>query len=271
MSKAVASTLFYLPGADAGSTQWRIQSIQMVNWGGFQGHASIQLAPSTTVLSGPSGSGKSTLLDAYIAVMMDSNTQFNGASNDAPGRARGASQRNLVSYLRGKLDAGRDSDTGEWADQVLRGRGSATWGALAITFIDDNQRSYTIARLYYVPRSAVRDGELTRKMCTIDGGIDLRDLEPFVAEKFDKRAVEGRFTGLKMHESYGAFAQAYFTRLGIGANGDGTKAMRLLARIQAGRQVHTVDELYKSMVLEEPGTYQAADAAVAHFKDLEDA
>lgn len=208
MSTAVAATLFYVPGADAGSTQWRIASLQMINWGGFHGYSSVQLAPTATVLSGPSGSGKSTLLDAYIAVMMDANTQFNGASNDAPGRARGASQRNLVSYLRGKLDTGRDIDTGEWADQVLRGRNSATWGALAVTFVDDHQRLYTVARLYYVPRSAVRDGELTRKMCTIDGGFDLRDLETFVPEKFDKRAVEGRFAGLKMYETYGAFAQA---------------------------------------------------------------
>jgi uncharacterized protein YPO0396 len=266
------AALFYLPGADEGITQWKVESLQLVNWGGFHGWATVGFAPTATLLSGASGTGKSTLLDAYVAVMMDSSVPFNGASNDATvGRARGADQRSLVSYLRGKKDTGRDSVTGELADQVLRGRDSATWGAVAVTFIDDNQRRYTVARLYYVPRSAARDGDLTRKMCTIDGTIDLRDVEPFAAEKFDKRAVTGRFANLTMYDTYDAFSQAFFTRLGIGANGDGAKALRLLARIQGGQKVSTVDGLYKSMVIEPPGTYAAADAALAHFQDLEDA
>ncbi|MFC7502217.1 hypothetical protein ACFQRR_09190, partial [Nocardioides sp. GCM10030258] len=58
-------------------------------------------------------------------------------------------------------------------------------------------------------------------------------------------------------------------RLGIGANGDGAKALRLLARIQAGNQVRSVDELYKDMVLERPATYAAADRAIEHFDDLD--
>jgi uncharacterized protein YPO0396 len=262
----------YLPGAGEGTPQWKVETLQLVNWGGFHGHCTVEFASTTTLLSGASGTGKSTLLDGYIALVMDANTPFNGASNDATvGRARSADQRSLVSYLRGKLDTGRDAGTGELSDQVLRGRDSATWGALAVTFIDDSERRYTLARLYYVPRSAARDSDLTRKMCTIDGTIDLRELEQFAESKFDKRAVTARFPNLKMHESYGAFSQAFFTRLGIGAQGDGAKAVRLLARIQGGQQVRTVDDLYKSMVIETPGTYQAADAAIGHFKDLEDA
>jgi uncharacterized protein YPO0396 len=268
----VDQPLLYLPGATEGTTQWKVETLQLVNWGGFHGRTTVTFAPTTTLLSGASGTGKSTLLDAYIAVMMDSGTPFNGASNDATiGRARSADQRSLVSYLRGKVDTNRDSATGELADEVLRGREGATWGALAVTFIDDNQRRYTVARLYYAAPSASKDSDLTRKMCIVEGTIDLRDVAPYVEGKFDKRAVEGRFANLKMYDSYDALSQAFFTRLGIGAHGDGAKALRLLARIQAGHQVRTVDDLYKSMVLEPPGTYAAADAAVEHFKDLEDA
>jgi uncharacterized protein YPO0396 len=271
-AEATQPSVRYLPGAGEGTPQWKVETLQLVNWGGFHGHCTVEFASTTTLLSGASGTGKSTLLDGYIALVMDANTPFNGASNDATvGRARSADQRSLVSYLRGKLDTGRDAGTGELSDQVLRGRDSATWGALAVTFIDDSERRYTLARLFYVPRSAARDSDLTRKMCTIDGAIDLRELEQFAEGKFDKRAVTARFPNLKMHESYGAFSQAFFTRLGIGAQGDGAKAVRLLARIQGGQQVRTVDDLYKSMVIETPGTYQAADAAIGHFKDLEDA
>lgn len=263
--------LLYLPGATDGTTQWKVENLQLLAWGGFHNHTVVEFARATTLLSGASGTGKSTLLDAYIALLMDSNTPFNGASNDATiGRARGSEQRSLVSYLRGKMDTNR-SAAGELEDQVLRGRDSATWGALAVTFIDDHDRRYTVARLYYVPRSATKDSDLGRKMCTVEGTLHLPDLEPFAEAKFDKRAVEARFANLKVHESYTAFAQAFCTRLGIGPHGDGAKALRLLARIQAGHQIPTVDDLYKKLVLEQPGTYAAADAAVEHFKDLEDA
>jgi len=261
--------LLYLAGASEGTTQWRVESLQLLNWGGFDNHHTITFAPTTTLLSGASGTGKSTLLDAYIALMMDSGTAFNGASNDATiGRVRGADQRSLVSYLRGKTDTARDV-SGELTDQVLRGGDGDTWGALAVTFVDDHQQRYTVARLFYVPRSAAKDSDLTRKMCTIDGTVNLLDMEPFVPDKFDKRQVEGRFPNLRMHETYGQFSQAFFTRLGIGAQGDGGKALKLLANIQGGQRVSTVDDLYKRLVLEKPVTYGRADEAVESFVGYE--
>ena len=91
------------------SPQWLAESMQLVNWGGFEGHHTIVFADSATLLSGASGTGKSTLLDAYIALMMDSNTPFNGASNDnVTGRARSGEQRSILSYMRGKIDASRE-------------------------------------------------------------------------------------------------------------------------------------------------------------------
>lgn len=82
--------------------------------------------------------------------------------------------------------------------------------------------------------------------------------------------VTTRFPDLKLYLTYAEFAQALYTRLGIGAGGDGGKALRLLARIQGGQQIRTVDGLYKSLVLEEPATYAAADNAVSHFSDLDE-
>lgn len=262
--------LLYLAGASEGTTQWKAETLQMVNWGGFQGPNPVTFAPGTTLLSGASGTGKSTLLDAYLALMMPSDTQFNGASNDATlGRARNPEQRNLISYLRGKTDTARDSGTNELKDQVLRGQTTPTWGGIAMTFIDDNQRRYTAMRLYYVPRNATVSSQMTMKMATIDGHLDLRLMEPLAETKFDKRSLKTRFPTIHVHDTYSHFAQTLYTRLGIGANGDGAKALRLLARIQAGHQVRTVDDLYKSLVIEEPPTFAAADHAVEHFANLE--
>ncbi|MBD8870615.1 ATP-binding protein [Nocardioides donggukensis] len=263
--------LLHIDGATEGTTQWRAETLQMVNWGGFHGHHTVRLSPGATLLSGASGTGKSTLLDAYIALMMPSDTPFNGASNDATvGRARSADQRNLLTYLRGKTDTSRIEGTDELRDQVLRGiDGAPTWGAVAMTFVNDIDRRYTVTRIYFVRAGASTNSDVTTTFAATDGYLDLARLAPIAASRFDKRTLKANFPTLQPFDKFWEFEQNLHTRLGIGANGDGRKAQRLLARVQAGMQVKTVDGLYKSMVLEEPVTYQHADRAIEHFADLE--
>ncbi|NGZ99508.1 hypothetical protein G5V59_01230 [Nocardioides sp. W3-2-3] len=121
----------------------------------------MPLGGDATMISGASGVGKSTILDAYTALMMPSDTKFNGASNDAvAGRARSAGQRNLLSYLRGAVDVVDDPRTGRPVEQLLRGKGADTWGAVAMTFVNDQGGRFTALRTYYVPRRATRSGDV---------------------------------------------------------------------------------------------------------------
>jgi uncharacterized protein YPO0396 len=250
--------------------QWRAESLQMVNWGGFEGYHRVDLAAPATLLTGASGTGKSTLLDGYIALMMDSNTPFNGASNDnVIGRARSNEQRNVLSYMRGKVDTSREPGTGHLQDEVLRGDDTSTWSGVAVTWRGDAGALFTALRLYFAPTSAARFADITMHMATIDRDFDLAHVEEFAAERFPHRRMTAQFLGLAFHDTYTTFAATLHTRLGIGANGDGGRALKLLARIQGGRQVATVDGLYKTMVLEEPKTFATADRAVEHFDDLE--
>lgn len=252
--------------------QWRAALLQLVNWGGFGGLTVVPLRGDATMISGASGVGKSTILDAYTALMMPSDTKFNGASNDAvAGRARGAGQRNLLSYLRGAVDVVDDPRTGRPVEKLLRGKGSDTWGAIAMTFVNDQGGRFTVLRTYYVPRRATRSGDVQMQLATQDGALPLDTLEVAVPERFHANTLKKLFPGIRVHRTYAEFAAVLHARLGIGANGDGAKALRLLARIQAGNQVRSVDELYKDMVLERPSTFAAADRAIEHFDDLDTA
>ena len=252
--------------------QWRAEAFQLVNWGGFDGHAHFDFAPDSTIVTGASGAGKSTLLDAYIALMMPSDTAFNGASNAAAiGRARSSEQRNLLTYLRGKIDD--TLEDGRTVDRVLRGDGSPTWGAIGMTFVSDVGDRFTAIRAYYAPARASRSSEITMRLITVEASFDLRELEQYARvgeEHFPPRQLKNANTALRTFDSYTTFAQALYTRLGIGIKGDGSKALRLLARIQAGQQIRTVDELYKQMVIERPDSYAKADAAIGYFDTLED-
>lgn len=252
------------------TVQWRAALLQLVNWGGFSGLTTVPLRGDTTMISGASGVGKSTILDAYTALMMPSDTKFNGASNNAvAGRARGVGQRNLLSYLRGAVDVVDDPRTGRPVEQLLRGKNADTWGAVAMTFTNDQGGRFTALRTYYVPRRASRSGDVQMQLATHEGALGLESLEAAVPERFHANTLKKLFPGIRVHRTYAEFAAVLHARLGIGANGDGAKALRLLSRIQAGQQVRSVDELYKEMVLERPSTYAAADRALEHFDDLE--
>jgi uncharacterized protein YPO0396 len=253
-------------------SQWRAHSLQVANWGGFDGLHSIDLDVTSALLSGASGTGKSTILDAYIALMMDSNTPFNGASNDnVMGRARSAEQRNVLSYVRGKIDESRDPETGKVRDIVLRGDGKNTWSAIAMTWVNDDGRHLTAMRLYYAPAATGLSRDVKIEMAIYPDRFDLASVEPFARQDvaFHNSRMRTAFPGLDFFTSYAKFAAALHKRLGIGKQGDGASAMKLLARIQGGRQVTSVDTLYKDMVLERPRTYEAADEALEHFATLE--
>lgn len=259
-------TLFGLIPAASRGQQWVADELQLINWGGYDGEHRVRFAPTATLLCGGSGSGKSTLMDAYVALMMPHTTPFNGASNGAVvGRPRGQEQRNILSYGRGKLDESR-TDEGTKV-RVLRGDGTDTWTAIAMTWVDHDGARFTAVRAWYIPASARVLDDAVKVRGTIHGAFDLRALERAASQHLSDSAV--RATGLDTLATDREFSARLHAVLGIGAAGSGAKAMSLLARIQAGQQITTVDDLYKRMVLEEPETLATAEAVVAHFDGLE--
>lgn len=259
-------TLFGLIPAASRGQQWLAHELQLVNWGGYDGAHRVRFSPDATLLCGGSGSGKSTLMDAYIALMMPHTTPFNGASNGGvTGRPRGEDQRNILSYGRGKIDETR-TEQGTRV-RVMRGDDSDTWTAIAMTWVDHDGSRFTALRAWYIPAGARAVEDTVRVRATLDGPFDLADLAPAAAQRLADAPV--RATGLDTVATDREFTAKLHSVLGIGAAGAGAKAMSLLARIQAGQQITTVDELYKRMVLEEPETLTSADAVVAHFDELE--
>lgn len=261
-------TLFGLIPAASRGQQWVAEDLQLVNWGGYDGGPHrVRFSPGATLLCGGSGSGKSTLMDAYIALMMPHTTPFNGASNGAiVGRPRGLDQRNILSYGRGKIDESRTEDGTKL--EVLRGDGVDIWSAVSMTWVDHDGSRFTAIRAWYIPAAARILEDTVRVRATVTGPFDLKTLETAAALRLSDASIKA--AGLDTLTTDREFAARLHTVLGIGAAGAGSKAMSLLARIQAGQQITTVDDLYKRMVLEEPETLATADAVVTHFDGLED-
>lgn len=263
----MVDTLFGLIPAGSRGQQWVAEELQLINWGGYDGGPHrVRFSPDATLLCGGSGSGKSTLMDAYIALMMPHTTPFNGASNGGvTGRPRGEEQRNILSYGRGKIDESRTEDGTKL--RVLRGDGEDTWSAIATTWLDHDGSRFTAVRAWYIPADARTLEDTTRVRATVSGAFDLSRLEQAAGQRLSDASV--RAAGLETLATDREFSARLQAVLGIGAAGSGAKAISLLARIQAGQQITTVDDLYKKLVLEEPETMATADAVVAHFDELE--
>ena len=56
-----------------------LSSIELYNWGGFQGYHRAEIDPSGTAVIGPTGSGKTTLVDALMTLLC-ANPRYNLAS-----------------------------------------------------------------------------------------------------------------------------------------------------------------------------------------------
>lgn len=263
----MVDTLFGLIPAGSRGQQWVAEELQLINWGGYDGGPHrVRFSPDATLLCGGSGSGKSTLMDAYIALMMPHTTPFNGASNGGvTGRPRGDEQRNILSYGRGKIDESRTEDGTKL--RVLRGDGADTWSAIAVTWLDHDGSRFTAVRAWYIPADARTLEDTTRVRASVNTAFDLARLEQAAAQRLSDTSV--RAAGLETLATDREFSARLQAVLGIGAAGSGAKAISLLARIQAGQQITTVDDLYKKLVLEEPETMATADAVVAHFDELE--
>lgn len=254
---------------------WRLSSLQMTNWGTFDGVGHVmRFSPNTTLISGAPGSGKSTLLDAYLAVMMPgSRLRFNEASNETTGRNRDAAtgQRTLLSYLRGKTGEFRERGSAEKRDTLLRGNDKPTWGAVAANFINDSGGEFSAIRLYFVATAASTDSDIAKMGLTADTHVDTDTFHKVITNKgFRREDLETHFP-VKCHTRPTEFDATVQLRLGIGTGGEGAEALILLSRIQSGKAMESVDTMFKELVLDTPETFERADTVVEAFTDTESA
>lgn len=253
-----------MEGFDPAIAQFRLERIQLVNWGPFHGHHVIDVHRDGTLVTGPSGAGKSTLLDAMICVLMDRSVTFNAAAHDD---AVGSKERTFYSYARGKSGSRRDATRGSRAIYLREG---TTWSAVALTWRNKAAKTVTACRAMHLTRAAASDSDITHALMLAEGDLDVRDLEPAAAQAMRQDAVRRALPQVSTFgNEYGRYVARLSALVGIrGQDGDTGKAIRLLHKAQSSKGVHNIDETFKRFVLDDSKVATRRDAAVEQFLSL---
>lgn len=230
--------------------------LELYNWGGFQGYHRAEIDPYGTAVIGPTGSGKTTLVDALMTLLC-ANPRYNLASTGGH-----ESDRDLVSYVRGVSGPG---DGGIEQSHIARQGKTVT--AIAVTLERDGAQvrlgtvlwfegtsssATDLKKLWLLSESPEQTLELWLNLHHAGGMRALRQMEK-----------DG--TGIWPYPSKKAYLARLRDYFEVGEN-----AFTLLNRAAGLKQLNSIDEIFRELVLDDRSAFERAEEVVSSFDDLTD-
>lgn len=256
--------------------QYRIEEVQVLNWGGYGGLQVMRAGRMSTAILGPSGRGKSTLLDAIASVIMPNPQEFNQAARDDRGRKH---ERTVYSYVRGQTVNRRDDNQRSSTTAYLRPPGSPGFpSGTAITWADEHGNRVTAFRLAWVGPDATGNdavGSATTYGFVHDrfGLAALDGIKPVRAgsSPLSKASLE-RFVDLDRGDVVDPQQSRVHAKMrhvmSMGATEESQRlAMHLLRRAQASKGIFSINALFKEFVLTVPQALDRWQTTLAHYEE----
>ncbi|GAB3547617.1 ATP-binding protein [Arthrobacter tumbae] len=245
--------------------QWRLDGVELVNWGTFQGHHTVNVARDGFLITGHSGSGKSSLLDGIAAVLTPRKwLRFNAAAQDASSRGE---DRSIVSYIRGAWRRQADEVTGEVASDHLRP--GATWSGILLRYRDGRtQHPVVLVKLYHLKRGSNSPSEVSELHIVLQEDVSLPDFEGYARNGLEPRRIKASWPdAATVTDQHSSFSRKFRSLLGIASD----NALLLLHKTQSAKSLGNLDELFRNFMLDEPSTFRLAKTAVEQFSELAEA
>lgn len=267
----MSDTLFSDPGiqdtldGDPLARQLRLAEVQVANWGTFDGLHRIPVARKGHLITGASGSGKSSLLDAIAAVLTpDKWLNFNQA---AVGGAARANQRTKMSYVRGAWR--RTSD--EFEDRVVTDflRSGPTWSGIILVYTDKMGATVSLGRLFFAKGTGTGNADLSSVRMFSKTRLDLADFEEYLLTGVETRRIQKAFPHVEVTRSgsYAGFFRRVLSTFGLADE----EALQLLHKTQSTKNLGSLDDLFRTYMLDVPKTFEVAENAVSQFTELSSA
>lgn len=233
-----------------------LSSIELYNWGGFHGYHRAEIDPSGTAVIGPTGSGKTTLVDALMTLLC-ANPRYNLASTGGH-----ESDRDLVSYVRGVTGPG---DGGVEQSHIARQGKTVT--AIAATLERDGAQVRLGAVLWFEGTSSSASD--LKKLWLLSESPE-QTLEHWLSQHHAGgmralRQMEKDGTGIWPYPSKKAFLARLRDYFEVGEN-----AFTLLNRAAGLKQLNSIDEIFRELVLDDHSAFARAAEVATSFDDLTD-
>ncbi|WP_420554253.1 ATP-binding protein [Neptuniibacter marinus] len=226
-----------------------VSQIDCINWGTFDGHHSATLTPDGLMVTGETGAGKSTLIDGYITLLQGTNGRYNvAAAQDGQSR-----DRDVLSYIRGYYAS---SDSGE--NDCLRSDTVAS--AIRARFTFEDGRTLIAALILSIEGTSRSKSDVKRMYILMNDDLSITDLYRAYAEdkrRFKKQLSENNQCIVRT-DSYKEYRSHLLQSLGI----ENENAISLLCRAMGLKQIRNLDEMLRSLVLEEGDFKQRAESSL---------
>lgn len=236
---------------------YRLQELHLYNWGAFAGRHQAHFDAANTAIIGPTGSGKTTLVDALMTLLC-ANPRYNLASTGGH-----ESDRDLVSYVRGASGPGHAGDD---SDHLARTGRCVTGIAARLVRGEDAADSVLIGAIFWFDGSSSGATDLNRRWCFAQGAG--HSLDAWLEEHHSGGAralgkLEKATESLRIFPSkstYLAQLQSYFE---VGPN-----AFTLLNRAAGLKQLNSIDDIFRELVLDDHSAFDKALDVAKSFDEL---
>ena len=256
------------------SGQYRIELVQLLNWGSYAGLHRMPVGRGGIAILGPTGRGKSTVLDAMAAVIMPNPQEFNRAARDD---SRQRSERTVYSYARGKTDEVRDADSDRTTTRFLRPLGEAFASGAAVTWSTELGETLTAVRLAWIGPDTASQDEVTQASVylLVRGRFDLSRLNDVRRDATSSSPLTRTSLTRLVDPAHDlvTYSQPELrvqlcSQLGIGGSDESQlKALTLLRRAQASKGVFSIDELFKQFVLTQPKALSRWETTLSTYRE----
>ncbi|CAN5221745.1 ATP-binding protein [soil metagenome] len=257
MTDALFSALELGSGSPAHHrTGYRLQRIEVYNWGTFDRHVwSINPEGDTSLLTGDIGSGKSTLVDAITTLLLPANRI---AYNKAAGAD--SKERSLRSYVEGHYKSERNEATG--ASRPVGLRDHRSYSVILGVFVNAGfDETVSIAQVFH---QKDRAGQPDRFFVTSTAPLSIDpDFSDFGA---DLKALRARLRtgGADVDTTFPDYSRRVRRLLGIRSE----QAMELFHQTVSMKSVGNLNEFVRGHMLEPADATERVRVIVDHFENL---
>ncbi len=238
-----------------GSSETLILSqLELFNWGGFNGRHQAVIDPDGTAVIGPTGSGKTTLVDALMTLLC-ANPRYNLASTGGH-----ESDRDLVSYVRGVSGPGDGS-----ADQSHIARPGKTVTAIAAT-LKNEEKLVRLGTIFWFEGTSSTASDLKKLWLFTESPEHALEYWLTVHHEGGMRALrqmDKDSTGIWTYPSKKAYLARLRDYFDVGEN-----AFTLLNRAAGLKQLNSIDEIFRELVLDDHSAFERAAEVANSFDDL---